>query len=169
MSSFTFQKADGNASGFHKYPRADKIQTRSNPHESRISLPAWNELDELSNPSAIRKPSSTNPSKNSPSNRNSNQNSQQSNPKTTDLNHGGFYSSDDKLCNRWCGNLRPEGNIRPNPFSFLQLTKPLKLKLWTWHHTYASEFLNFRCQTSFCRILLTQNLFVLAHEPMKIP
>src|SRR6185436_8721268 len=52
---FTFQKANGNASGFHKYPRADEIQTRSNPHKSRISLPARNELDELSNSSAIRK------------------------------------------------------------------------------------------------------------------
>ena len=82
---FTFQKADGNASGFHKYPRADEIQTRSNPHKSRISLPAWTELDEPSNSSAIRKPSSTNPSKNYPGSRNSNQNLQQSNPKSTDL------------------------------------------------------------------------------------
>ena len=40
VSSFTFPKADGNASGFHKYPRADEIQIRSNPHKSRISLPA---------------------------------------------------------------------------------------------------------------------------------
>ena len=127
MSSFTFQKADGNASGFHKYPRADEIQTRSNPHKSRISLPAWTELDELSNSSVIRKPSSTNPSKNSPSSRNSNQSLQQSNPKTTDLTHAKFCSSVDKLCNRRCGNLRPEGNIQPNPFSFLQLSKPLKL------------------------------------------
>ena len=109
MCPITFQKADGNASGFYKYPRADEIQTRSNPHKSRISLPAWTELDELSNSSVIRKPSSTNPSKNSPSNQNSNQNLQQPNPKTTDPNHGRFCSSDDKLCNRWCGNLRPEG------------------------------------------------------------
>ena len=36
---FTFQKADGNASCFYKYPRADEIQTRSNPHKSRVSLP----------------------------------------------------------------------------------------------------------------------------------
>ena len=28
---FIFQEADGNASGFYKYLRADKIQTRSNP------------------------------------------------------------------------------------------------------------------------------------------
>ena len=88
------------------------------------------ELDKLLNPSAIRKPSSTNSSKNSPSSRNSNQNPQQPDLKSTDLNHGGFYSSDEKLCNRWCGNLRPEGNIRPNPLVFLQLTKLPKLKLW---------------------------------------
>src|SRR6185312_13227791 len=37
--SLTFQKADGNVSGFYKYPRADEIQTRSNPHKSRVSLP----------------------------------------------------------------------------------------------------------------------------------
>ena len=126
----TFQKADGNASGFHKYPRADDIQTRSNPHKSRISLPAWTKLDELSNPNAIRKLSSTNPSKNSPSSQNSNQSPQQANPKSTDLYHGRFCNSDDMLCNRWYGNLWPEGNIRPNPFNFLQLTKFLKLKFW---------------------------------------
>ena len=34
---FTFQKADGNASGFHKYPRADEIQTRSNPQKNNTS------------------------------------------------------------------------------------------------------------------------------------
>ena len=124
---FTFPKADGNASGFYKYPRADEIQTRSNPHKSRISLPPWTEL---LNPSTIRKPSSTNPSKNSPSSRNSNQNPQQPYPKSTDLYHGRFCSSDDKLCNRWCGNLRPEGNIQPNLFGFPQLIKPLNIKLW---------------------------------------
>jgi len=37
VSSFTFQKADGNASGFHKYPRADEIQTRSNPQKNNTS------------------------------------------------------------------------------------------------------------------------------------
>ena len=121
VSSFTFQKADGNASGFHKYPRADEIQTRSNPHKSIISLPAWTKLDELSNSSVVRKPNSTNPSKNSPSSRNSNQSLQQSNPKSTDLNHGRLCNSDDKLRNRWYGNLRPEGNIRPNPLVFLSL------------------------------------------------
>ena len=76
---FTFQKADGNASGFYKYPRADGIQTKSNPHKSRVTLPPWTEL---LNPSIIRKPSSTNPSKNSPSTQNSNQNPQQRNPKS---------------------------------------------------------------------------------------
>ena len=120
---FTFQKADGNASGFYKYPRADGIQTKSNPHQNRVLLPPWTEL---LNPSIIRKPSSTNLSKNSPNSRNSNQSLQQSNPKSTDLNHGKFCSSDDKLCNRWCGNLQPEGNIQTNSFSILQLTKPLK-------------------------------------------
>ena len=42
---FIFQKADGNASGFYKYPRADEIQTRSNPYKSRVSLPPWTELE----------------------------------------------------------------------------------------------------------------------------
>ena len=79
---FASPKADGNASGFHKYPRADKIQTRSNPHRNRVTPPTWNEL---LNPSTIRKPSFTNPSNNSPSSRNLNQNLQQSNPKSTDL------------------------------------------------------------------------------------
>ena len=37
MSSFTFQKADGNTSGFHKYPRADEIQTRSTPQKNNTS------------------------------------------------------------------------------------------------------------------------------------
>ena len=37
VSSFTFQKADGNASSFHKYPRADEIQTRSNPQKNNTS------------------------------------------------------------------------------------------------------------------------------------
>ena len=37
VSSSTFQKADGNASGFHKYPRADEIQTRSNPQKNNTS------------------------------------------------------------------------------------------------------------------------------------
>ena len=37
MSSFISQKADGNASGFHKYPRADEIQTRSNPLKNNTS------------------------------------------------------------------------------------------------------------------------------------
>ena len=137
---FTFQKADGNASGFHKYPRADEIQTRSNPHKSRISLPAWTELDELPNSSVIREPSSTNPSKNSLSSWNSNQNPQQSNPKSTDLNHGRFCKSDDKLRNRWYGNLRPEGNIRPNPLVFFSLPS-----LWNWNlkHDTIRTFLNF--------------------------
>ena len=160
-----FPKADGNASGFHKYPRADEIQTRSNPHK-RIILPVQTELDEPSNSSAIRKPGSTNPSKNSSSSQNSNQSPQQTNPKSTDLYHGRFCNSNNKLCNRWYGNLRPEGNIRPKPFNFLQLTKFLKLKL-TWHHTHISELLNFRCQTSFCRIPLIQNFSVLAHKPTK--
>ena len=35
------KKADGNASGFYKYPSADEIQTRSNPHKSRVFLPPW--------------------------------------------------------------------------------------------------------------------------------
>ena len=163
---FTFQKADGNASGFYKYPRAEEIQTRSNPHKSRVTLPPWTEL---LNPSIIRKPSSTNSSKNFPSTRNSNQNPKQSNPKSTDLNHGRFCSSDDKLCNRWCGNLRPEGNIRPNPLVFFSLLSFWNWNFETWHHTHTSEFLNFRCQTFFCRILPIQNLSVLAHEPMKTP
>ena len=37
VSLLTFQKADGNASGFHKYPRADEIQTRSNPQKNNTS------------------------------------------------------------------------------------------------------------------------------------
>ena len=169
MCSITFQKADGNASGFYKYPRADGIQTRSNPQKNRAILPAWTELDELSNSSVIRKPCSTNPSKNSPSSQNSNQSLQQSNPNSTDLNHGRFYSSDDKLYKWRCGNLRPEGNIRPNPLIFFSLLSLWILNSEIWHHMHISEFFNFRCQTSFCRILPTQNLSVLAHEPMKIP
>ena len=31
------KKADGNTSGFHKYPRADEIQTRSNPQKNNTS------------------------------------------------------------------------------------------------------------------------------------
>ena len=34
---------------------------------------------------------------------------------------------------------------------------------------HTSEFLNFRCQTYFYRILQTQNPFVLAHELIKNP
>ena len=138
MSLFTFQKADGNASGFYKYPRADGIQTRSNSQKNRVILSAWTKL---LNPSTIQKPRSTNPSNNSPSSQNSNQSPQQANPKSTDLYHGRFCNSDDKLCNRWYGNLRPEGNIRPKPFNFLQLTKFLKLKLWNM--TPYAYFLNF--------------------------
>ena len=37
VSLFTFQKADGNASGFHKYPRADEIKTKSNPQKNNTS------------------------------------------------------------------------------------------------------------------------------------
>ena len=134
--AFTFQKVDGNASSFYKYPRADEIQTRSNPQKSRVSLPPWTELkNKLLNPSIIRKPSSTNSSKNSPSTRNSNQNPQQPNPKSTDLNQGRLCSSDNKSYCWWCGNLRPEGNIQPNSFGFRQLIKPLnKLNSKTWHH-----------------------------------
>jgi len=32
-----FQKADGNTSGFHKYPRADEIQTISHPQKNNTS------------------------------------------------------------------------------------------------------------------------------------
>ena len=39
VSSFIFQKVDGNASGFHKYPRADEIQTRNNPQKNNTSSP----------------------------------------------------------------------------------------------------------------------------------
>ena len=57
-------------------------------------------------------------------------------------------------------------------FSPILLTFFSLLNLWTlnsetWHHMHTSEFLNFRCQTFFCRILPIQNLSVLAHEPMK--
>ena len=146
------QKADGNASGFYKYTRADGIQIKSNPHKSNTSI--LNETrNKLSNPSVIRKPSSTNSSKNSPSIRNSNQSPQQPNPKSADLNHGRLCSSDNKCYCWWCGNLRPEGNIQPNSFGFLQLIKLLKLlNSETWHRMHTSEFLNFRCQTSFYRI-----------------
>ena len=88
---------------------------------TRVEYSFHLELDKLSNPSAIRKPSSTNSSKNSPSSRISNQNPQKLNLESTDLNHGGFCSSDDKLSNRRCGNLRPEGNIQPNPLVFFSL------------------------------------------------
>ena len=39
----------------------------------------------------------------------------------------------------------------------------------TLKHDTIRIFLNFRCQTSFCRIPLIQNLSVLAHKPMKTP
>ena len=136
----------------------------------RIILPVWTELDEPSNSSAIRKPSSTNLNKNSPSSRNSNQSPQQANPKPTDLYHGRFCNSDDKLCNRWYGNLRPEGNIRPNPFSFSSAYQVFETETLK-HDTIRifSELLNFRCQTSSCRIPLIQNLSILAHKLMKTP
>ena len=107
----------------------------------RIILPVWTELDEPSNSSAIRKPSSTNPSKNYPGSRNSNKSLQQLNPKSTDLNHGRFCSSDDKLCNRWCGNLRPEGNIRPNPLVFFSAYQASETE--TLKHDTIRIFLNF--------------------------
>ena len=174
MKSFFFilfvrispKKADGIASGFTNVQEPTEFKIGSNPHKSRISLPPWTEL---LNPSTIRKPSSTNPSKNSPSSRNSNQNPQQPNPKSTDLNHGRFCSSDDKLRDWWRGNLRPEGNIRPNPLVFFSLPSFWNLNSETWHHTHTSEFLNSRCQTFFCRIPPIQNLSVLAHKPMKTP
>ena len=105
--------------------------------------------------------------KNSPSSRDPNQNPQQPNLKSIDLNHGGFCSSDNKLW--WCGNPRPEGNIRPKPLIFFSLSNFWNWNSETWHRTHISEFLNFRCQTSFCRIPPIQNLSVLAHEPMKTP
>ena len=135
----------------------------------RIILPVWTELDEPSNSSAIRKPSSTNPSKNSSNSQNSNQSLQQANPKSTDLYHGRFCNSNNKLYNWWYGNLRPEGNIRPNPLVFFSLPSFWNWNSETWHHTHISELQNFRCQTSFCRIPLIQNLSVLAHKPMKTP
>ena len=135
----------------------------------RIILPVWTELDEPSNSSAIRKPSSTNSSKNSSSNQNSNQSPQQANPKSTDLYHGRFCNSNNKLCNWWYGNLRPEGNIRPNLLVFFSLPSFRNWNSKIWHHTQTFEFLNFRYQTSFCRIPPIQNLFVLAHKPMKTP
>ena len=52
--------------------------------------------NKLSNPSVIRKPSSTNSSKNSSSIRNSNLSPQEPNPKSTDLNYGRLCSLDNK-------------------------------------------------------------------------
>ena len=135
----------------------------------RIILSVWTELDEPSNSSAIRKPSSTNLNKNSPSSQNSDQSPQQANPKPTDLYHGRFCNSNNKLCNWWYGNLRPEGNIRPNLLVFFSSPSFWNWNSETWHHTHISELLNFRCQTSSCHIPLIQNLSVLAHKPMKPP
>ena len=136
---------------------------------TRVEYSFHLELDKLSNPSAIQKPSSTNSSKNSPSIRNSNQNPQQPNPKSTDLDHGRFCSSNDKLCNRWCGNLRPEGNIRPNPLVSLSLLSLWNIKLWNLT-PYAYFWIS---ELQVSDIILphpsNQNLYVSAHEPMKIP
>ena len=49
---------------------------------------------------------------------------EQPNPKSAYLNHGKLCSSDNEFCNQWCGNLRPEGNIQPTPFNFLQPVMP---------------------------------------------
>ena len=52
---------------------------------------------------------------------------------------------------------------------FFSLSSFWNLNSKSWHHMHTSEFLNFRCQTSFCRIPPIQNLSVLAHKPMKTP
>ena len=52
---------------------------------------------------------------------------------------------------------------------FFSLSSFWNLNSESWHHMHTSEFLNFRCQTSFCHIPLIQNLSVLAHKPMKTP
>ena len=119
------KKADGNASGSYKYPRADRFQTRSNPQKNRVILSAWTEL---LNPSKIRKPRSTNPSNNSPISRNSNQNLQQSNPKSTDLT---MADSTTQTTSSAIHDAAIHGLkvIFGLIFSCLQLTKLLKLKL----------------------------------------
>ena len=165
------KKADDIASGFTNAQEPTEFKIGSNPHKNRTPPPLWIQLIiHTSSLSVIREPRSINSSKNSQNHpKFESEPAKQPNPKSTDLNHGRFCSSDDKLCNRWCSNLRPEGNIRPNPLVFFSLLSFWNWNSETWHHTHTSKFLNFRCQTSFCRILPTQNPFVLSHKPMKTP
>ena len=135
----------------------------------RIILPAWTELDEPSNSSAIRKPSSTNLNKNSPSSQNSNQNLQQSNPKSRDLTMADStaQTTSSTVHDAAIHGLKVIYGLIFQFSSAYQVSETETLK----HDTICifSELLNFRCQTSSCRIPLIQNLSVLAHKPMKTP
>ena len=166
MSSFTFQKADGNASGFHKYPRADGIQTRSNPQKNNTSsLNRTRRTLESERNSKTKLYKFEQRTLQAAGIRIRTHNNQTLSQQILD--HGGFCSSDNKLW--WCGNPRPEGNIRPKPLIFFSFPSFWNWNSETWHHMHISEFMNFRCQTSFYRILPIQNLSVLAHKPMKPP
>ena len=129
---FPKKKADGIASGFTNAQEPTKFKIGSNPHKNRTPPPLWIQLViDTPSPSVIREPRSINSSKNSQNHPEfESESAKQPNPKSADLNHGGFCSSDDEFCNQWCGNLRPKGNIQPALLTFFSLLSLQQIKLW---------------------------------------
>ena len=136
------KKADGIASGFTNVQEPTEFKIGSNSYKNRTSPPLPNPIrTKHSKPECNSRIPLHKFEQRLASIQNSNQNPQnQPNPKSVDLNHGGLYSSDNEFCNRWCGNLRPEGNIQPTlltPFSSLHLWTNQTLK-----HDTKCKFLN---------------------------
>ena len=130
------KKADGITSGFTNIQEPMEFKIGSNPHKNRTPLPFWIWLViDTPSPSIIREPRSINSSKTRKNHPEfESVPAKQPNPKSADLNYGGFYSSDNEFCNQWSGNLRPEGNIQPTLLTFSACWASNKLNSEIWHH-----------------------------------